>query len=149
LIYLRVVGLSALRTDRPLAFGTRLDDSPQTVATTVGRPLGGVEVYIRSADGDSARQGRAGRIFLRSPAMMRGYWNDPEMTAQSVSNDGWLATGDLGVLDDQGNLVCGQRRIQDRHDAAASDGCRRTHGSFPYHLTSVGSRFPFSGRRSP
>ncbi|MCW2916841.1 MAG: putative acyl-CoA synthetase [Actinomycetia bacterium] len=92
-------------TELPLAFGTRLDDSPRTVATTVGRPLGGAEVDIRSADGDSARQGRAGRIFLRSPAMMRGYWDDPEMTAQSVSNDGWLATGDLGVLDEQGNLV--------------------------------------------
>lgn len=92
-------------TELPLAFGTGIDDPAETVATTVGRPLADVEVEIRSPEGDALRTGVTGRIFLRSRAAMRGYWRDPQRTAQTIGPDGWLATSDLGSLDAAGNLT--------------------------------------------
>ena len=92
-------------TEVPLAFGTQLGDPPETVARTVGRPLGGAEVEIRTAASAPVPTGRTGRIHLRSRAAMRGYWLDPEQTARTMSEDGWLTTGDLGHLDADGNLT--------------------------------------------
>jgi acyl-CoA synthetase (AMP-forming)/AMP-acid ligase II len=81
-------------TEVPLAFGTGIDDPADTVATTVGRPLGGAEIQLRD-----------GRVVLRSAARMRGYWRAPELTAHTIDPDGWLSTGDLGRLDPAGNLI--------------------------------------------
>jgi acyl-CoA synthetase (AMP-forming)/AMP-acid ligase II len=92
-------------TELPLAFGTGIGDPAETVATTVGRPLGDVEVEIRSAKGDLLEAGDTGRVFLRSRGAMRGYWQDPERTAQTLEPGGWLATSDLGALDTAGNLT--------------------------------------------
>jgi acyl-CoA synthetase (AMP-forming)/AMP-acid ligase II len=92
-------------TELPLAFGTDIGDPAETVATTVGRPLGDVEVQIRSAAGDLLKAGGTGRIFLRSRGAMRGYWRDPERTVQTLRPDGWLASSDLGSLDAAGNLT--------------------------------------------
>ncbi|WP_106401651.1 class I adenylate-forming enzyme family protein [Actinocorallia populi] len=92
-------------TEVPLAFGTRLDDPADVVASTVGRPLGGAEVQIRSPLGESLPAGSVGRVHLRSRAMMRGYWKDPERTAETIGPDGWLASSDLGSLDADGNLT--------------------------------------------
>lgn len=92
-------------TEMPLAFGTRVDDPAEIAARTVGRPLGGAEVMIRSAAGESLPHGDVGRVYLRSPASMRGYWNDPERTAATRSADGWIGSGDLGSLDEAGNLT--------------------------------------------
>jgi acyl-CoA synthetase (AMP-forming)/AMP-acid ligase II len=92
-------------TEVPLAFGTRVADPIETVASTVGRPLGGAEVEIRDGDGSSLPRGETGRVFLRTRARMRGYWRAPELTAQTIAPDGWLATSDLGRLDDDGNLT--------------------------------------------
>jgi acyl-CoA synthetase (AMP-forming)/AMP-acid ligase II len=91
-------------TEVPLAFGTRIADPLETVASTVGRPLGGTEVEIRTSDGP-VRCGETGRVFLRSRARMRGYWREPSLTAKTISPDGWLATSDLGRLDAAGNLT--------------------------------------------
>ena len=53
--------------------------------------------------------GEVGIVTLRSPCSMRGYWNDPERTAETLSPDGWITTSDLGLLRDDGNLVlCGR-----------------------------------------
>jgi acyl-CoA synthetase (AMP-forming)/AMP-acid ligase II len=92
-------------TEVPLAFGTRIGDPPATVAHTVGRPLGGAEVEIRTVAGERAATGQTGRIHLRSRAAMRGYWQDPDQTARTIAADGWLTTGDLGHLDAEGNLT--------------------------------------------
>jgi len=67
---------------------------------STGRPVPGVEVRIEGADPQTA----IGEIQVRGPNVMRGYWNDPEATAETLSSDGWLKTGDLGFLDEQGNL---------------------------------------------
>jgi acyl-CoA synthetase (AMP-forming)/AMP-acid ligase II len=92
-------------TEAPLAFGTRIGDPIETVAATVGRPLGGAEVEIRGVDGSALPPGETGRVYLRTRARMRGYWHAPELTAQAIASDGWLATSDLGRLDADGNLA--------------------------------------------
>jgi len=96
-------------TELPLAFGTDIGDPAQTVATTVGRPLGDVQVEIRSAAGNPLKAGETGRILLRSRGAMRGYWRDPERTAQTLRPDGWLVSSDLGSLDEAGNLTIAGR----------------------------------------
>ncbi len=72
------------------------------VLRSVGRPAPEVEIELREADG-AAAGGEAGEIWVRSPMVMPGYWNDPEHTA-AVLRDGWLRTGDLGKLREDGYL---------------------------------------------
>jgi acyl-CoA synthetase (AMP-forming)/AMP-acid ligase II len=91
-------------TEASLATGTRLGDPVDVVCTTVGRPSGGVELRVVGDDGSVAPPGAVGTIRLRSRAMMRGYWNDPDQTASAIDRDGWLRTGDLGWVGDDGNL---------------------------------------------
>ncbi len=99
-------------TESCLATGTRLDDPPEIVATTVGRPNGGVELKIVADDGSDVAAGETGTVCLRSRAMMRGYWNDPERTAEAIDADGWLHTGDLGWIGADGNLRLAGRRTE-------------------------------------
>jgi fatty-acyl-CoA synthase len=68
-----------------------------------GTPLPGFEVEIRDEQGRVLPDRRVGRIFLRSPSVMQGYYNLPEISAEVLSKDGWLNTGDLGYRVD-GNL---------------------------------------------
>lgn len=82
----------------------RADDDAVTVATTCGRPFADFELRI-----DAATPGEAGEVLLRGPNVMLGYLDDPEATAAAIDADGWLHTGDIGVLDTNGNL-----RITDR-----------------------------------
>ncbi|MHB1348601.1 MAG: AMP-binding protein [Desulfobulbaceae bacterium] len=67
---------------------------------SAGKPVPGVE--IRIADPDPATG--IGEIQARGPNIMRGYWNDDEGTMEVLINDGWLRTGDMGLLDEAGNL---------------------------------------------
>jgi acyl-CoA synthetase (AMP-forming)/AMP-acid ligase II len=88
---------------------TRADDSHEVVSTTTGRPVPGVEVRIVNGDGHDVGRGERGEIWIRSQGVMSGYWRDPEQSAASVTEKGWLRSGDVGVLDTAGNL-----RIVDR-----------------------------------
>jgi len=92
-------------TEVPLCSGTALDDPAEVVAATVGRPLGDVEAEVRNEDGRTTRPSATGRIFLRSRGSMRGYWRAPDLTAETMSADGWIATSDLGSLDAAGYLT--------------------------------------------
>ncbi|GAB7068044.1 fatty acid--CoA ligase family protein [Mycobacterium hodleri] len=89
--------LTAYGLTEATGFGTmcRAEDDAVTVATTCGRPIAGFE--LRIADG-------SGEVLLRGPNVMLGYLDDPEATAAAVDADGWLHTGDVGILDAAGNL---------------------------------------------
>ena len=86
----------------------RHDDDPQTIAQTSGRALPGMEVKLVDADGHEVPRGEPGHVLVRGYNVMKGYLDAPEETAQAVV-DGWLHTGDIGVMDDRGNV-----RITDR-----------------------------------
>ena len=90
-------------TEAGTASATVPGDDAETVATTVGRPRPGFKVRILDGDTEVAT-GEPGEIVLRGPTVMLGYLDDPEATAATLSADGWLRTGDLGVVDDRGNL---------------------------------------------
>jgi acyl-CoA synthetase (AMP-forming)/AMP-acid ligase II len=104
-------------TESSLGTGTTLTSSDEEVATTVGRPVAGVELAIVDDDGDPVPAGSVGRVLLRSAAVMRGYWGrgpgrgrsvaelvDASATAAVLAPDGWLTTGDFGRLTPEGNL---------------------------------------------
>ena len=69
---------------------------------SAGKPLPGVEVVIRGRDGQVLPQGEIGEIVTRSSANMLGYWKLPEATASTMDAAGWIATGDVGYLDEDG-----------------------------------------------
>jgi fatty-acyl-CoA synthase len=63
-----------------------------------GPALPGHELQVRDAAGNPLPERRIGRIYFRGPSVMRGYYNQPELTRETLSPDGWLDTGDLGYL---------------------------------------------------
>jgi acyl-CoA synthetase (AMP-forming)/AMP-acid ligase II len=91
-------------TEAGTATATRPEDDPETVATTVGRPRPGFELRIVDADGQDATAGASGEIVLRGGSVMSHYLDDAVATAQALSADGWLKTGDLGTVDEAGCL---------------------------------------------
>jgi acyl-CoA synthetase (AMP-forming)/AMP-acid ligase II len=96
-------------TESSTMTGTEPDDPPEVLLHTVGRPLPGVEMMLVNEAGERVPQGETGIIRMRTRCQMRGYWNDLERTAETMSNDGWIQTGDLGFFRDDGNLVlCGR-----------------------------------------
>lgn len=74
-----------------------------TVDTSVGPPLAGIEIRIDTTVGAAGDSG-TGEILTRGPHVMKGYYNNPDETARTVDAEGWLRTGDLGQIDEQGNL---------------------------------------------
>ena len=72
-------------------------------AGSVGLPVPGVEVRIVDERDDELPRGEVGEICCRSPFVMAGYWNDPQLTADATRG-GWLHTGDMGYVDDDGYL---------------------------------------------
>ena len=91
-------------TEGGTASATSPDDDVETIATTVGRPRPGFELRIVDGDGGEVAPGEPGEILLRGGSIMSHYLDDPEATAAALSADGWLRTGDLGVIDDAGCL---------------------------------------------
>ncbi|HEX3946981.1 MAG TPA: AMP-binding protein, partial [Acidimicrobiales bacterium] len=87
----------------------RRSDPPEVVARTSGRALPNLEVEVVDAGGRSLPAGEAGEIVVRGYAVMRGYWQDPVATAEAVDAEGWLHTGDVGVMDPDGNLAITDR----------------------------------------
>ncbi|MET7478642.1 FadD3 family acyl-CoA ligase [Streptomyces sp. NPDC005648] len=81
----------------------RRGDDPTVIASTSGRAIPGTEVRVEAAPGEP------GEVLVRGFNVMRGYYEDAAATAEVVTEDGWLRTGDVGVLDGGGNL-----RITDR-----------------------------------
>ncbi len=89
---------------------TRAGDPVPVIASTTGRPMPGIEVRIVDDDGEEVAPGEIGEILERGYGVMRGYWGEPERTAEVVDAGGWLHTGDVGYLDDRGNLAIVDRK---------------------------------------
>lgn len=81
-----------------------IGNPPEVRRLTVGPPIPGGEIQLRDYSGKVVPKGGVGEIFARSDCAASGYYKDPETTAQ-VWKDGWYRTGDLGKLDDNGNLI--------------------------------------------
>jgi long-chain acyl-CoA synthetase len=71
---------------------------------SIGAPLPGVRVRLVDAEGDDVLVGDPGEIWVAGPNVFQGYWNDAEATAAALTPDGWLRTGDVAVVDDDGQL---------------------------------------------
>ncbi|WP_048306638.1 FadD3 family acyl-CoA ligase [Halomonas sp. PR-M31] len=84
-------------------------DDAQTIATTSGKAIAGTEVAIFDESGRRCSPGEAGEICLRGFHVMQGYFENPGATTETIDAEGWLHTGDVGILDEAGNL-----RITDR-----------------------------------
>ena len=85
-------------TEAGIGIGTAFDGPLEDAEVSVGRPHAGVDLELRDLDGD------VGEVCLRSPAVMAGYWRAPELTAATITPDGFVRTGDLGWIDDAGRL---------------------------------------------
>ena len=107
------------RTGVPLVEGYGLTEtSPVAIANPItikewsgqiGVPLPSTDAALLDDDGNPVAMGDVGEICLRGPQVMKGYWQRPEETAKVFTADGWLRTGDMGVIDDHGSI-----RITDR-----------------------------------
>ena len=80
------------------------DDDPETIANTSGKPIPGVEVRCVDTDGKDVAPGEPGEIWVRGFNVMRGYFDAAEQTNEAIDEDGWLHTGDIGVMDARGYL---------------------------------------------
>jgi long-chain acyl-CoA synthetase len=81
-----------------------------TFTGTIGLPLPSTEIDIRDDDGRSVPIGQPGEICIRGPQVMAGYWKRPDETAQVLASDGFLKTGDVGVMDERGYVKIVDRK---------------------------------------
>ncbi len=87
----------------PVATQTLRDDTIERRVSTVGVAHPHVEIQIVDTDtGEVAPVGTSGEFCTRGYSVMQGYWNEPERTAESIDDDGWLHSGDLAVMDEAG-----------------------------------------------
>jgi acyl-CoA synthetase (AMP-forming)/AMP-acid ligase II len=91
-------------TEGGTAAATSPTDDVETIATTVGRPRPGFELRIVNDAGSDVPTGSPGEILLRGGSIMSHYLDDSVATAEALSPEGWLRTGDLGVVGDDGCL---------------------------------------------
>jgi len=95
------------------------ETSPVVVASTaftpykegyIGRAVIDTEMRTVDDDGKETPRGEPGELLIRGPQVMQGYWQRPEATAESITDDGWLKTGDVGVIDEEGFLKLVDRK---------------------------------------
>jgi acyl-CoA synthetase (AMP-forming)/AMP-acid ligase II len=91
-------------TEAGIGLGTAFDDPEEDAVETVGRPHASIDLALLAEDDTPVDDGEVGQVCLRSPAVMAGYWRDPEATAAAFTADGFVRTGDLGWLDERGRL---------------------------------------------
>ncbi len=107
-----IVILYGLTEASPLMTATTSNDSLEIRATTVGRVIPGIELKIVDAQtGEVVPRGVQGEICSRGHGVMLGYWNNPQATADAIDKNGWLHSGDLGVMNAQGFInITGRKK---------------------------------------
>ena len=108
-----VAGAIADRFGVVIAEGYGLTEASPVVTTaagddvkpgSIGVPLPGIRLRLVDADGDDVLIGDAGEVWVHGPNVFTGYWHDADATRRALTPDGWLRTGDLAVVDDDGHL---------------------------------------------
>jgi acyl-CoA synthetase (AMP-forming)/AMP-acid ligase II len=89
-------------TEAGTCTGSRPEDDAETIATTAGRAMPGLEIVIAGPDGREVERGATGELLVRGYSVMRGYLDDPEATAAAIDDRGFLHTGDLATMDERG-----------------------------------------------
>jgi long-chain acyl-CoA synthetase len=84
----------------PVATANRFDATE--FSGTIGLPIPGTDIAIRSDDGDDLPLGEVGEICIRGPQVMAGYWNRPDETEKVMTKDGFFRSGDMGFMDEKG-----------------------------------------------
>ena len=110
LTFATIVTGYGLTESSAIATMCRHDDDPETIATTSGRAIPGVEVRIMDDNGHEVLPMTPGEIWVRGYNVMAGYLNDPEATAETITSDGWLKTGDIGVMNEDGYVAITDRK---------------------------------------
>ncbi len=86
----------------PVSFQTAADESLERRVSTVGRVLPHVECKVIDDSGQTVAPGQQGELCTRGWSVMKGYWDEPERTAEAIDGDGWMHTGDLATIDAEG-----------------------------------------------
>jgi HIP---CoA ligase len=86
------------------------DDDPETIANWCGRAVPDTEVEIVDDEGNVLPRGEPGEVVVRGYNVMPGYWEEPDATAATIDHDGWLHTGDIGIMDERGYLNITDRK---------------------------------------
>jgi acyl-CoA synthetase (AMP-forming)/AMP-acid ligase II len=89
-------------TEAGTCTGSMPDDDAETIATTAGRAMPGLEVIVADARGREVERGATGEVLVRGYSVMKGYLDDPEATAAAIDERGFLHTGDLATMDERG-----------------------------------------------
>ncbi len=90
----------------PMSTQTRPTDSLARRVTTVGKVVGHTEIEVIDPEtGGQVERGTPGELCTRGYCVMAGYWNDPEKTAEAIDGDGWMHTGDVAVMDQDGYVA--------------------------------------------
>jgi acyl-CoA synthetase (AMP-forming)/AMP-acid ligase II len=88
----------------------RPEDDAETISRTSGRAIPDVEVACVDDAGAEVARGEPGEVVVRGYNVLRGYFDDPAATAEAIDDDGWLHTGDIGVMDDRGYVQITDRK---------------------------------------
>jgi acyl-CoA synthetase (AMP-forming)/AMP-acid ligase II len=89
-------------TEAGTCTGSRPDDDAETIATTAGRAMPGLEVIVSDGKGQEAPRGIPGELLVRGYSVMQGYLDDPKASAAAIDERGFLHTGDLATMDERG-----------------------------------------------
>ena len=104
-MHCKVISVYGLTESSPGMTATRITDSTEVRATTVGRPFPHVEVKVLDPEtNEECPVGVQGEMCCRGYNIMKGYYKNPEATAEIIDSNGFLHSGDLGVKDEQGNF---------------------------------------------
>jgi acyl-CoA synthetase (AMP-forming)/AMP-acid ligase II len=100
--------IAALRAEDQIITGKETEAEREKklkrLASSIGLPLGDVEIQVRDENGRELPVGKLGEIVVRGPRIMKGYWKNDEETKKAFTADGWYRTGDLGYKDEEGYI---------------------------------------------